>query len=372
MKTSDRELAALFSQAELAQTFLVTHDARIRSSLQRQVESGKVVRPARGVYARASYWRAITPPQRMLHLMRSLQALHPDWTFCHESAAVAFGLSVPFERLGDVHVATSRANRTSSTGTIRWHVVERDEFVFRQGLRVTSLPRTTFDCMRTARFGHALAVADSALRLTGSRPGFLRLPVPPDQQRARRHAARHQDNVLRRRAKRKRRRVACPRRDDRAGFCAASAASGSAPAHGRRAIVPGRFPLDTPGRQPRHWRIRRHAEIRGRLAAQRTLAVARACRRAASGVASSRCTACPSRDSPTTTCFVLPCSQASSTGTAFPEATRSPEPSGASPARNPLPHYYSPWRISPTDLRQPRVPIASRPHLVAPKMRLDS
>lgn len=170
VKTSDRELAALFSQAELAQTCLVTHDARIRSSLQRQVESGKVVRPARGVYARASYWRAITPPQRMLHLMRSLQALHPDWTFCHESAAVAFGLSVPFERLGDVHVATSRANRTSSTGTIRWHVVERDEFVFRQGLRVTSLPRTTFDCMRTARFGHALAVADSALRLTGSRP----------------------------------------------------------------------------------------------------------------------------------------------------------------------------------------------------------
>ena len=79
------------------------------------------------------------------------------------------------------------------------------------------------------------------------------------------------------------------------------------------------------------------------------------------GSRSSRCTACPSRDSPTTTCFVLPCSQASSTGTAFPEATRSPEPSGASPARNPLPHYYSPWRISPTDLRQPRVPIASRP-----------
>ena len=34
VKTSDRELAALFSQAELAQTFLVTHDARIRSSLQ--------------------------------------------------------------------------------------------------------------------------------------------------------------------------------------------------------------------------------------------------------------------------------------------------------------------------------------------------
>ena len=102
--------------------------------------------------------------------MRTLQELHPKWVFCHESAAIAFGLPVPFDRLDAVHVATSRSNRNASPGTIRWHVVDGDDPVTVRGLRVTSLTRTVYDCMRTADFKHALATADAAVRLTGERP----------------------------------------------------------------------------------------------------------------------------------------------------------------------------------------------------------
>lgn len=102
--------------------------------------------------------------------MRALQELHPNWVFCHESAALAFGLPVPFERIDAVHVVTSQSNRNASSGTIRWHIVRDDEFTTVQGLRVTSITRTVYDCMRTAHFKQALAVADGALRLTGERP----------------------------------------------------------------------------------------------------------------------------------------------------------------------------------------------------------
>ncbi len=142
---------------------------RTRKILRRHVERGEVVRPARGMYARAAYWSGLSKPEKMLHVMRTAQSIHPDWVFCHESAAVAFGLPVSYERLGAIHVATTRSNRNANSKTVRWHVVAEDESVIVQGLRVTSLQRTVFDCMRMADFGQALAVADFALRLGGGR-----------------------------------------------------------------------------------------------------------------------------------------------------------------------------------------------------------
>lgn len=169
-RTNDAELARLFSHAEREQICLVPSSPRIRESLRRQLEQAKAVRPARGMYARSPYWRALAKPQQALHVLRTMQALHPHWTFCRESAAIAFGLPVAFESLQTVHVATSKANRTSSSGIVAWHIVDNDRPVVAQGLRVTSLTRTVFDCMRTEDFGQALATADGALRLSGERP----------------------------------------------------------------------------------------------------------------------------------------------------------------------------------------------------------
>lgn len=116
----------------------------------------------------------------MMHVLRTMQSLHPDWVFCHESAAVAFGLPVSYGLLGCVHVATSRSIRNASSNSVRWHVVADDEVAVSNGLRVTSLLRTVFDCMRTADFGQALAIGDGALRLSGMHPssfiaGFERI-----------------------------------------------------------------------------------------------------------------------------------------------------------------------------------------------------
>lgn len=169
MKANDVEMPQLFLRAERMRMCAISSCERTRKILRRHVERGEVVRPARGMYARAAYWSGLSKPEKMLHVMRTAQSIHPDWVFCHESAAVAFGLPVSYERLGAIHVATTRSNRNANSKTVRWHVVAEDESVIVQGLRVTSLQRTVFDCMRMVDFGQALAVADFALRLGGGR-----------------------------------------------------------------------------------------------------------------------------------------------------------------------------------------------------------
>lgn len=146
---------------------LAPSSEQVRSNLRRRVERGEVVRPARGMFARTTYWNALTRSRQMLHMMRTMQDAHPDWVFCHESAAAAFGLAVPYERLRSVHVSTSRSVRNASSKGVRWHVVEGDGTAVVRGVRVTSLARTVFDCMRTSGFDQALATADSALRVSG-------------------------------------------------------------------------------------------------------------------------------------------------------------------------------------------------------------
>ena len=167
MKANDAEMARLFSRAERMGMCVVSHCERTRSILRRYLESGKVVRPARGIFARTSYWDGLSRREQALHVLRTMQDMHPELVFCHESAAVAIGLSVSYERLDAVHVATTRSHRNANSKGVRWHVVADDKYVVVRGLRVTSLQRTVFDCMRTADFGQGLAVADSALRLSG-------------------------------------------------------------------------------------------------------------------------------------------------------------------------------------------------------------
>lgn len=173
MRANDTETARLFLYAERMKICLVPSCERVRLILQRQIENGKVVRPTRGMYARRSYWSGLTRFEQAFHVLRTAQNMHPEWVFCHESAAVVFGLPVSYERLSAIHVATIRSRRNASSKDVRWHVIEDDEPVVVRGLRVTSLPRTVFDCMRTADFGQALAVADGAVRASGKRPSWF-------------------------------------------------------------------------------------------------------------------------------------------------------------------------------------------------------
>ena len=138
------------------------NDAR---RLNAAVARGDLLSPAQGVYVAPETWRGLKPPQRDLMVMRTLQAIHPDWTFCGASAALAYGMAVSYSLCGCAHVAVSRKTHSRREGArgIARHVVEGDGVTEASGLRVTSVERTVFDCLREAPFREGLAIADSAL-----------------------------------------------------------------------------------------------------------------------------------------------------------------------------------------------------------------
>lgn len=127
---------------------------------------GVLVNPMKSLYARPEYWTNLDKGEKQLHILRALSVLHPRWVFCAQSAALLLGLAVSYADMGIVHIAVSPGHGTSSIGQIRRHTIKglEDEIATVDGIRITSLERTLFDCMRSVPFPQALAIADSGLR----------------------------------------------------------------------------------------------------------------------------------------------------------------------------------------------------------------
>ncbi len=158
-------VASLLAEAERQGVCTEPTSRSVRAALERRMERGVVVRPHRGMFARAEYWNSLTPDARDLHVMRTLQRGRPELVFCRESAALAWGLPVSYGRLGTIHVASDDEGHPSrNEGIMRHRLLGDGDVTVRDGLRVTGLVRTAFDCMRTMPFSYALAIGDELLR----------------------------------------------------------------------------------------------------------------------------------------------------------------------------------------------------------------
>ena len=160
----DQELARLFSAAEHSGTCLYVTERCLRKSLERRVRDGSVACPHRSLYARAPYWRALRPDDQALHIIRGLQQAHPSWVFCAQSAGLAWGLPISYRNLTSIHVITG-SHRQPADQSITAHALRDEPIQTVRGVRVTTLPRTVFDCLRTATFVDGLSIADRSLRM---------------------------------------------------------------------------------------------------------------------------------------------------------------------------------------------------------------
>ena len=168
MNTKARyELEKLFFAAEQEHRCLTAADRRLTRNLQRAAKLGLAVRPLQGVYALRAWWDTQNPRERAASVVRGLALMHPSWVFAGPSAAVLQGLSTSSLDLTHIYVSDSSASSSRSTDDIVRIFVEHDEPALVDGVCVTSLIRTAFDCMRMQGFRRALAVADSALRVSG-------------------------------------------------------------------------------------------------------------------------------------------------------------------------------------------------------------
>lgn len=135
---------------------------RLRAALKRR----DVISPAPQVYALPELWATLKPTQHERQRVRALAKLHPNWVFANVSAAVLHGLSVSYGLLGRVHLACTRNTHARNTEHYIRHIITTDEPIVVDGVRTTSLQRTVFDCTRQYAFPDALAIADSALRIS--------------------------------------------------------------------------------------------------------------------------------------------------------------------------------------------------------------
>ena len=171
---NDQIISKALSLAERRRACLATNDPVLRKALVRRAEAGKLLVPFRSLFVRENYWKGLSPHERALHILRGLQRLHPDWVFCRESAALAWGLPLTLEAMEHVHVTSAHHTRKSPDGDVVWHAMGEVDAERRSRVRVTGLARTVFDVLSQMSFSDGLAVADRALRICPDRAVFKR------------------------------------------------------------------------------------------------------------------------------------------------------------------------------------------------------
>ncbi len=131
---------------------------------RRRVAQGIVVEPFRGLFARDAYWETVKAAVKPYQIIRTLSYAHPQWVFCSFSAACMHGLSVSTPLLRSVHIAVGPSTHSGTSGRIVRHKIVRSRVRRIFGVPVTSFDETVVDCLRSADFPSALAIADSAVR----------------------------------------------------------------------------------------------------------------------------------------------------------------------------------------------------------------
>ena len=141
-----------------------------------------------GVYVRQSAWNDLDVAQRELLTIRGLTeqgAVKGFWCF---SAALVRGLEVPFPLLARRYLVCSNIPSTSCADVSIAKADRVGPLECVDGVHVTSFWRTVEDCLLKAPFGMGLAIADSALRLSGETAEQLEQRLARDA--ARRHGLR--------------------------------------------------------------------------------------------------------------------------------------------------------------------------------------
>ncbi|MBW3093310.1 hypothetical protein KIH79_10345 [Bifidobacterium sp. 82T10] len=165
------------------------------SALGRRAKIGELQRVSANAYVKPDYWAALNPPERSLHIARTLGARHPDWVFAGIVAAAAHGfehqwllhggpIDIVSSNKGDPpsRNAGSAAGMDAASGMnagagmnadtdadarhgtrIRRIYAPRCALESAAGITVTGKARTVVDCCMMLEFRYALPIVDSAL-----------------------------------------------------------------------------------------------------------------------------------------------------------------------------------------------------------------
>lgn len=143
-----------------------------RAVVERLVRGGGLNRPLHGVYTRHPAHEADTPHWQRVrtdHLRRATEhlATRPGHALSHHSAALQHDLPVHLHPDTDVHLTSiERVPRSRRRTGLQLHHSDSmdNETEMVDGLRVTTLPRTLADLLRTMRPRNSVPLVDHAVR----------------------------------------------------------------------------------------------------------------------------------------------------------------------------------------------------------------
>lgn len=161
------ELDRLFAQCEAEGQAVIIHNKTLRDPLLRRVRAGEVVKPVRGLYVRAEWWKSLSYSERGWCVIRALAYEHPDWIFAGTYAAWIWGFTQTYALLRIVERMIARhSNCRNVKGEQAFYSNESDMACCQKvnGIVVSDAYKTVFDCARHLAFGDALAICDAALR----------------------------------------------------------------------------------------------------------------------------------------------------------------------------------------------------------------
>lgn len=167
LTTRAKDLNELISTTQAAQRCAYGKDRAESQALRRRAMTGAITNVFPNMYADTAYWTALTPPERTLHIVRTLMIRHPDWVFGGITAAAIHGFEHQWKL--DAHSVTivdgTRGTTRKFQKVKRVHVPDAAmrEKTHVQGIPVTTPARTLVDCSRTLAFRYALPIFDSAL-----------------------------------------------------------------------------------------------------------------------------------------------------------------------------------------------------------------
>ncbi|GAB3242392.1 type IV toxin-antitoxin system AbiEi family antitoxin domain-containing protein [Kineosporia babensis] len=167
--TAFEELTALLGPVFTTQEAVTAGLAK--SELARAAQRQHLVRLRRGVYTSAAAWQEQAPQGRHILQVMADQRVRPEAVACAFSAAVLLDLPTPLNR-PPARVYSTLPRTTLNRGETgpgegalvrRAWLSKQDVLTLANGIRVTSAPRTVWDCGRHWPRPWALAIADAAL-----------------------------------------------------------------------------------------------------------------------------------------------------------------------------------------------------------------
>lgn len=159
-----KEVDALIRRAEQERRCATGIGQAQRAALSRRATAQELRRVFPNMYASPSYWDALDPAERAVHIARTLHSRRPNWVFAGVTAASIHGFDHPWAMHdGTITIATPNKGAESSSSKVKRIFMAACEPEHIDGIPVTDGARTVVDCGLKHKFRHALPVADSAL-----------------------------------------------------------------------------------------------------------------------------------------------------------------------------------------------------------------